>query len=393
MIPNRTVLSAALALCLVLLAAGVRGADNPNLAGRWTLNRAASRIPPDVGFGMDLLGAPGASGAGEDSSEVGAAAMMAKFRESSDEAARRAFLSDEVQHPPTHLAITQTADAIFISADGRPPRAFRPDGRESAQPIESLSIVTASRWSGPRFEVRYRVGQNRELRYDYARSSDPDRLTVDIRFIERNGKDSVTLVYEPTRADEPPQPPADAARPAPQGGRAPLGAPAPPLLGQAPTAPQQAAQPPLALAPPVATGPDAALAGLKRLSVVVEELRSQAAACGITQPAIEAIASKPFTDAGMTVVKDSDEDTYLYVDIGTSTMSQGVCISRYDVFLYTNAAATLSYRQSGQALVQVQLLHLGGLVGGTPAVHADALKKNLKEAVDQFVSRIRAVNK
>ena len=63
---------------------------------------------------------------------------------------------------------------------------------------------------------------------------------------------------------------------------------------------------------------------------------------------------------------NADEDTYVYVNVITASISTGLCVSRYDVFLYSHAMATLSY-QPAPKLVDVSLLHKGGLGGGTPA--------------------------
>jgi hypothetical protein len=43
-------------------------------------------------------------------------------------------------------------------------------------------------------------------------------------------------------------------------------------------------------------------------------------------------------------------------------------------------------------LLRVELLHQGGLSGGGPAAHADAVTKGLLDYVDQFVTRIRNAN-
>jgi hypothetical protein len=80
------------------------------------------------------------------------------------------------------------------------------------------------------------------------------------------------------------------------------------------------------------------------------------------------------------------------VDILTSTVSTGVCVSRYDVFLYSHTTATLSYQRT-PALVQVSLLHKGGIAGGAPAAHADGVMRGIKENVDQFAARIRDASK
>jgi len=73
-------------------------------------------------------------------------------------------------------------------------------------------------------------------------------------------------------------------------------------------------------------------------------------------------------------------------------LSAGFCVSRYDVYLFTNTMARLSY-QASPVLVQVQLLHQGGLSGGAPAAHGEAVRKNVKQAAEEFASRIKAVSK
>ena len=80
------------------------------------------------------------------------------------------------------------------------------------------------------------------------------------------------------------------------------------------------------------------------------------------------------------------------VNIITASISTGLCVSRYDVFLYSHAMATLSY-QPAPKLVDVSLLHKGGLGGGTSAAHAEAVRKGVLEYVDQFATRIREANK
>jgi hypothetical protein len=73
-------------------------------------------------------------------------------------------------------------------------------------------------------------------------------------------------------------------------------------------------------------------------------------------------------------------------------VSAGLCVSRYDVTLYTHTAARLSYTDS-PVLLQVELLHKGGIAGGAPATHAAGTVKSVLEYVDQFATRIRAANK
>lgn len=138
--------------------------------------------------------------------------------------------------------------------------------------------------------------------------------------------------------------------------------------------------------------PDAEFKGLTKLGVVVEGLSSQAATCGLTQDAFETAVSKSLSDAGLTVRRNSDEDTYVYVNVITATLPSGLCVSRYDAFLYTHTTATLTY-QTTPVLVQVSLLHQGGIAAGAPAVHAEAVLRAVKQYVDQFATRIRDANK
>ena len=112
----------------------------------------------------------------------------------------------------------------------------------------------------------------------------------------------------------------------------------------------------------------------------------------LDQSTIETAVSKSLSDAGLKAMRNSDEDTYLYIDIVTTTTSSGLCVSRYDATLYTHTTAKLSY-QNTPVLVQVSLLHDGGLAGGAPSTHAAAVLKGVTQYVDQFVTQIRNANK
>jgi hypothetical protein len=214
-------------------------------------------------------------------------------------------------------------------------------------------------------------------------------LVVQVKVIERGGHDTVTCVYEPTKPNEPALPARAAAPDVPR-----TTAPAPAGFARASDlgTPASPAPPGLASAPVVAQGPDAELKGLTTLGVVVEDLSSQAAACGLSQAPIEAAVSKSLSDAGFKVLRNSDEDTYLYVHIMTTNAPGGLCVSRYDVFLYSHTTATLSY-QATPVLVQVLLLHKGGIAGGASGAHADTVVRNVKQSVDEFATRIRDRNR
>jgi hypothetical protein len=387
---------AVVVVAAILLGAPVRGtaaaADRLSLAGQWMLNRALSQFPREVGFGADMFSGPGSGSDTGDRSGgggTGLPAAFASFRESPDDAKRREQLIEEVRTPSPYLTIAQTeAAATITDARGRS-RTFHLDGREESQALDQVPVATTAKWDGTRLEVRYKVEQNRELRYTYSRTVDPPRLVVQVQFVERGGHDTVTRVYEPSKGPEPalpdratlPEMPRPMAAPLPGAARASeLGTPLEPASsGRAQT-------------PLVAQGPDAELKGLSKLGVVVEDLSSQATACGLSQTPIEAAVSKSLSDAGFKVNRNSDEDTYVYVHIMTTSVSAGLCVSRYDAFLYTHTTATLSY-QTTPMLVQVSLLHKGGVAGGAPAAHADAVVRGVKQYVDEFAKRIRDVNR
>jgi len=135
--------------------------------------------------------------------------------------------------------------------------------------------------------------------------------------------------------------------------------------------------------------PDAALKGLNRLSVVIEGLGTQAIKCGLKQETLETAVTKRLTDDGIRVLRESDEDTYLYVNVGTVTTSAGLCVTRYDVTLYSHSAGRLPHTPSAVPL-QAELLHRGGLTGGNPATHADNVLKSVVEDVGTVATRVKA---
>ena len=371
-------LAALLAVAMPTLGSAQR--DTPRIDGRWTLNRALSQIPRDVGFNLEALspggGARPATGGGgrgrRGSSGGGVTGDPYRGRpQSADEASRVRQLTDEVRTPAAHLTITESQGAVTIAGDRGQPRTFRPDGRETVLQLDDVPVRVTSTSEGGTLVVVYHVEPNHDLRYSYASTTSPTQLIVDVQFVERGGGDSVRLVYEPTRDTENATPP-----PA-----------APPSRGQAPAPGGQPAAPPA-----FNQRPDAELNGLNALGIVVEELSEQATACGLKKDAIETALSDRLSKAGLKVRRNADEDTYLYVHIMTTGPSNGLCVSRYDAFLYTHTTATLSY-QPKPVLVQVELMHKGSMAGSALSSHASGVLRGLQEYVDQFVTRISNANK
>lgn len=344
-----------------------------DFAGAWTLNRQLSQFPSEIGFSADFLPAPGPDGtspigrAGRGRGGAGGGNRDGGFRapriqgESQEDAQRVLLLTDEVRMPFDHLTITETAEAITITPDRAPARTFHVGGKDEEVSVGRVMATVNTSFDAGRLVVLYIAETGRQLRYAYSLNASPKQLIVDVEFIERGGGDKVRRVYEPT-----PEPSVAAARPA-------ATAPAtetPATLNQR---------------------PDAALIGLTQLGVVVEDLSADSVACGLKQDSLVTTVSKQLTDAGFRVIRNADDDTYLYVNVNTARVSPGLCVSRYDVTLYTHTAARPSYAKS-PVLLQVELLHKGGIAGGAPTAHADGTTKGILEYVDQFASRIRAAN-
>ncbi len=380
-------------------------AQDVDLAGRWTLNPGLSSPPTEVGFGVDwvatdengqpISGSRGRRGGGRTANNPFSAA-----RESEDDSKRIRQLTAEVQSPSAHLTIADSMTAVTMTDDNGRARTFHPDGRNDVVQLDSVPVSVAAKREGGRLIIVYKVEEGRELRYTFARTVNPAQLQVLIEFVGRGGGDEVRRVYEPAKPGE-----TLAASIAKAAQETAAGTPA-----NAPTQPTRPGAPPTPPTLPTTPGggsvpasgaqqqeafdqrPDAELRGLTKVGLVVEDLGQQAAACGLKHDAVQAAVSKRLSDAGFKVVVNSDEDTYVYISIMAASLSTGFCVSRYDAFLYSHTTAKLSYTTM-PVLVQVSLLHNGGIAGSAPAAHGDSVIKNLLEYIDQFSSRIHDASK
>jgi len=386
-------------VCLLLAAAVAAptplSAQNPmQLAGAWTLNRQLSQFPTDIGFSADFLGALGpiggpvggggrrGGGGGGNRGGGGGGANRGGFngprvvRETEADSQRLSTLTDEVRNPFDHLTIAVTPTDVTITPDRAPARMLHPDGRDDTVSLGRVTSDVTTTWDAGRLVVVYKAGPGRQLRYVYSLNDNPIQLIVDVEFVERGGGDKVRRVYGPTVASDTKAAPASA----------------PVAATAASAAPAVPAAPATREIGPIDQRPDAALKGLTKLGLVLEDLSGDAVACGLKQDALETTISKHLSDAGFRVVRYSDDDTYLYVNINTAKVSTGLCVSRYDVTIYSHAAAKLPHTES-PVLVQAELLHKGGIAGGAPDAHATGVTKGIIEYVDQFSTRIRNAGK
>jgi len=351
----------------------------PTIAGAWVLNPALTQRPDEIGFSAEWARARGASSEGGGRSGGGAIGVPAISRTSADDGTRMQQLTAEARTPPSRLTIIQKDTAISIADDQGHARTFHPDGHLEELTIGTVPLPTTARWDGASLVVVYNVETGRQLRYTYTPSADPPRLQVNIRFLERGKEgDEVRLTYERPGEHE----------------RAILsGAPASPAAPSA-SAPTSAGVPdaaPPSARPPVLP-PGSELRGLITIGTVVEDLSAQGKACGLDQEKIKTSFARILADAGFKTERFGNEDTYALLSVVTSRLADGTCVSRYDASLVTQADATLPYLK-GLVSVPVQLLHEGGMAGGSPASHASAVMDALVKSANHFVSQIRAANK
>jgi hypothetical protein len=359
--------------------------DATSLSGRWILNRELSQFPREVGFNADWIAAPASSG--EATGGTGGAGgapggsnrtSFPVSRVSREDSMRNKLLTDGVRNPPARLVITETATEVVFTPDNGSPRTVHPTGKEEVLQVDDVTLVTTTTRDAGRLVVRYKVNQTQELRYTYSRIASPPQLVVEVQFLDRGKGETIKRVYDPERpAEAPAAAAAAAAAPAPVPAPAPAAVPASGTRGAAQDYDRQ---------------PDAQFRGLARLGLVVEGISPQATTCGLRQDAIESLVTKQLTGAGLKVSLNSDEDTYVYVNVSSATLASGLCLSRYDVFLYTHTTAGLQYHPT-PVLVDVSLMHKGGLAAGAAAAHAESVMRGLQEYAGQVASRIREANK
>ena len=367
-----------------LLPLPARAQQAAPLGGIWSLNRSLSEFPADIGFNPAWMtaatredgrgtgssaGGRGRRGSSGGGSSRDPASPFSPRQENYEDGRRIQLCTAEARNPPSRLTIVETPAAVTMTNELGQSRTVHPDGRQESIELQGVSFSVASKRDGDQLVVHYTVDRTREVRYSYSFTANPARLVVDVQFLERGAGDKARRVYESGAGVEtpPPTPTTTAGAPAPAAAKQPV---------------QDAFD----------QRPGAELRGLTTLGILVETLSAQAVACGLNQDAIEGALSKRLTDGGFTVRRNSDDDTYVYVNIMTTSLSNGLCASRYDAFLYTHATAKLSYREQ-PVLVQVSLMHRGGLGTSAPAAHGTAVVRGLEGYVDLFVTQIKDANK
>lgn len=390
-----------IAACVLGLAAptSARAQESGNLSGRWVLNRNQSQVDKEVGFTPVWLAAGarsaeresggGGGGRGRGGSGRGQQGRYAMPRETEEDAKRVQQLSAEARTPSPHLTILDSRGTVIITDAENVSRTLHTDGNDDYLQIHGLPITAVTVRESGHVVVRYKAEQGRELRYTYTREAAGPKLTIDIQFVE-DGRvaDTVQRVYDLIGPDDPFPTPEVTSKSEPGAVGGVPAVPRPPVPGGAAQPPSSNAAPP----EPFNQQPDAELKGLTRLGVVIEGLGAQAASCGLTEAALQAAVVGKLKSAGFTVLTNTDEDSYVYVNVITGSLSTGSCVSRFDVSIDTHTTARLSYQPS-PVLVQVSLLHRGGISAGASAGHAGTVVKSVSDYLDEFIARIKAANK
>jgi hypothetical protein len=384
------------AFAIVALAAATAGlpalaqTPAPGLGGVWTLDRSASELSKDIGFNPTWASAAatdrGSSGSGGSTggSSRGrggrggggggqSAPPFSARAESYDDSRRLQLLNSNARNPPARLTIVDTPAAVTFTNELGQSRTVHPDGRQESIEIEGVPVGVTAKRDGEKLVIVYHAEKDRDVRYTYEVEQAPPRLSVEIQFLEHGNGDKATRVYQSGLAANTTTAAADRAPASPPAGG---GAPAPAV-----PATEKFDQ-----------RPGAELKGLTSIGVLVEDLSATAVSCGLNRDAIEAAISKKLTAGGFTVRRNSDDDTYVYVNIMTSSMAGGMCVSRYDAFLYTQATARVSYRDQ-PVLVQVSLIHRGGIGSSAQSAHASAVIRGLEGYLDLFITQIHDANK
>jgi hypothetical protein len=380
---DRSCVRAGLLLAAVAWCAAAAAQNASPLGGVWSLNRGLSEFPKEIGFNIPGAPAPGEEGTNQGSrggggrrgSNRSSGSPFFGRPESYDDSRRIQLLISDLRNPSQRLMIVDTPAAITITNELGQPRTLHPTAREESFEIQSVPFTATTSREGDRVVVVYHVAQKRDVRYTYSAAANPSRLVVEVQLLDGGtAVDKVTRVYDPGIGTEAPA--QAAAAPAPPPAQSPAGQPA------------SANQP----AGGFDQRPGAEFRGLKNVGILVEDFGPEAIACGLNHDAIEDALSRRLSAGGLTVRKNSDDDTYVYVNVITTSTANAGCVTRYDAFLYTHATARLAYHEQ-PVLVQVSLIHRGGIGASTAAGHAGAVSRGLEGYIDLFLTQIRDANK
>jgi hypothetical protein len=190
----------------------------PDLSGVWTLNRALSEFPSEVGFdpnwgdgasgntqgGTARSGGGGRGGGGRGGGGRGGGAGGGSLRlpaaashfQSEEDVKKMRELVQEVKEPPAQITISRTSATVSIADPRGRARLFGTNGKEEIIQLDAGPIGAVAKWDGAELLIRYRVDKDQDLVYRYGRVPGDERLRVRVQFSDHGRGEVITRVYD-----------------------------------------------------------------------------------------------------------------------------------------------------------------------------------------------------
>ena len=194
----KTFCATAVLIAATCVCAAAQQPSNAPLNGVWTLNRALSESPKEIGFNFEVplspTDAPPAAAGGRGGRRGGGGSgggnrtggPVAGLRESYEDGQRKQLITSEARNPPVRLMFVDNGAAVTITNELGQSRTMHPNGRSESIDIQGVVFQVTSQRDADRLVAIYQIEQDRQVRYTYAPSAEtPRRLSVQVEFIER----------------------------------------------------------------------------------------------------------------------------------------------------------------------------------------------------------------
>src|SRR5215471_5383270 len=148
----KTLSAAAVLIAATCAYTAAQQPSNAPLNGVWTLNRALSEFPNEIGFNLDLQASPegappaapsgrGRRGGGE---SRGASGPFTGRRESFEEGQRRQLITSEARNPPVRLMFVDNGASVVVTNELGQSRTMHPNGRTDAIDVQGVAFQVTS---------------------------------------------------------------------------------------------------------------------------------------------------------------------------------------------------------------------------------------------------------
>src|SRR5689334_12592322 len=187
----KTLPAAAVLIAAMCVGAAAQQPSTAPLNGVWTLNRAVSEFPKEIGFSLDVptspdgteAAAPAGRGRRGSGGSRTAGGPFSTRRESYEDGQRKQLITGEARNPATRLMFVDNGAAVTITNELGQSRTMHPNGRSESIDIQGIAFQVTSQREGDRLIAIYQIEQDREVHFTYAPSADaPRRLSVLVQF-------------------------------------------------------------------------------------------------------------------------------------------------------------------------------------------------------------------